>query len=107
MFSITQADDRTVIIEPGAEIERDQMRHLRLLLESLLRSGARQVVLDLTRTEHLYYRVTDLLALIDERLRLQGGSLVLVGMNRYIEDIFCITGYVDHFKRSDSALAGF
>lgn len=97
MFSTVQTSDRTVVVQPGHEVDRNDMRPLRLLLEDAIRCGARRVVVDFGRTEHLYYRVADLLDLVDQRLREQGGELILAGMSRYLEDIFSVVGYVNRF----------
>ncbi len=102
MFSVTEQRNGTAVIHPGITIEREHLRQLRLTLDTCLDHGLRQVVVDLSETEHLHYRAADLFTQTEHRLHGSQGHLVLAGANRYVRDILAFMCGDPRFGLSES-----
>lgn len=95
-------EEGIAVIRPGHILERRQLRDLRLLLEELEEDGLTRLVLDFSETQHVYYRVVDLLARHSRALGRADGRMILVGMSAYLRDIFSFLGYAHGFEIADN-----
>ncbi len=90
------------VIELAGEIDRSMMLELCALISSLIDQHRTDVVLNFSRVEHVHYQGIDLLMERARRLRSLGGDLKLVGMNRYLVDIFRAVDADRFFDRYES-----
>jgi anti-sigma B factor antagonist len=81
-------DSAIAVIAPAGEIDRSMMLELCALIRSLIDQHRTDVVLNLSRVEHVHYQGIELLVEHARRLRSLGGDLKLVGMSRYLVDVF-------------------
>lgn len=92
------ASANTAIVYPGKTIERDQMRRFRLLLGELVATGYTGIVFDFSETEHVYYRIADILSNLRNVVEQKNGFVMFTGMNPYLRSIFNfigMTGFVE------------
>lgn len=80
-------------------IEREDLRAFRLNLERLSRETSGWLIVDFTSTRHVYYRLADVLSRTEEEMRRRKGHLALTGTNRYLEQIFAVTGGTGEIPR--------
>ncbi|RJO68657.1 MAG: anti-sigma factor antagonist [Myxococcales bacterium] len=102
MFVLEIAERDVVVLYPGRVLGKENLRDIRQLLEDCERRGKRRFVLDFSKTEHVYYRLADLLAHHKNKLSAENGSLVLAGVSPYLKDIFTAVGYGDAFEEYDN-----
>ncbi len=101
MFVVDQSVSGVVLIRVERLFSRADLRPLRLLLSDLVEKGeCRRVILDFCQCEHVYYRLTDLLAMMQRRIHRKNGRLILAGMNPYLKDIFTVLGFEDGFENT-------
>jgi anti-anti-sigma factor len=81
-------DSAIAVIAPAGEIDRNMMLELCALIRSLIDQHRTDVVLNFSRVEHVHYQGIDLLMEHARRLWSLGGDLKIVGMSRYLVDIF-------------------
>jgi len=100
-FEVGKPCRDTAVVALGETLE---MNDLSALDHCLARLSAydKHIVLDFSNTAHVHYCLPELLQRHANRLRAQDGSLVLCGLNDYIETIFSFMGYVWDFERAES-----
>jgi anti-anti-sigma factor len=95
------------VIELAGEIDGSMMLELSALIGSLIDQHRVDIVLNFSRVEHVHYRGIDLLMERSRQLRSLGGDLKLVGMSRYLLDIFRAVdadGFFDRYESLDVAV---
>ncbi len=102
MLGIHKIAKGYAVVRSGAIIEREDMREIRFALEHLEDDAVGGIILDFSDCEHIYYRITDLLARHERWLSRRNGRLILTGLNDYLNSIFNFSGYNDRFERFDT-----
>lgn len=98
MVSVDKKNKCMAIVSPGRVLERRDLRTLRRQLEDLLNGEPKLVLLDFSHTEHVYYRLADLLTHIDTAFKRRRKRLILTGMSRYLQDIFWTVSDFNRFE---------
>lgn len=92
MFELNQLDD-VVVIGVGGELSLKNVRTLDSILNNILQTNFRKVILDFSSLAHIDYKLVT--HLTDRVLEWQclGGDLKLAGTNDYIGDILRAMGF--------------
>lgn len=80
------------------EWQADALKDLGRVLERLIHSGWRGLLLDLRNVHHLDYRGVGQLALVARAARRAGGDLKLVGLSDYLQLILKAVGAHELFE---------
>lgn len=82
--------DGLTIINPGRFVAAEDLRDFRLLLDALTEEAAARVVVDFSHTEHVHYRLADLLSYSTQAFAQADGRLILAGLNPSLTLIFAL-----------------
>lgn len=98
------------IIKPGRFVAADELRAFRKRLDTLTEETAARVVVDFSTTEHVHYRLADLLSYGTHAMARSDGRLVLAGLNPSLVLMFALlTRYdaLDVVEHIEDALGSF
>jgi len=99
MFELRHCSD-ILVMEVDGELQFNNVRQFDSVLNLALREDVGRVVLDLSKVEHIDYKlVPHLLDRIIE-IHCQGGQLKLAGMNRYVSNILTAFGFEEELYSS-------
>jgi len=92
------------------DIDHLEMVNIRNTIADLIKDGHLNVIVSMNEVEHINYLSIGVLVERLKRLRSCGGDLKLVGMSRYIRNIFTVVGadeFFENFDSMDDALLSF
>ena len=90
--------NQVLTVTLDGELQADAMKDLGRVLERLVHSGWRGLVLDLRNVHHLDYRGVGQLASVASAARRAGGDVKLVGLSDYLRLILKAAGAHELFE---------
>lgn len=109
MIKVSNLDDVFALYVSG-DIDHLEMVNIRNTIADLIKDGHLNVIVSMNEVEHINYLSIGVLVERLKRLRICGGDLKLVGMSRYIKNIFTIVGadeFFESFESMEDALSSF
>lgn len=109
MIKVSNLDD-VFTLHISGDIDHLEMVNIRNAIADLIKEGHLNVIVSMDKVEHINYLSIGVLVERLKRLRICGGDLKLVGMNRYIRNIFTVVGadeFFENFDSLDDALSSF
>jgi len=86
-------ENRVVFLSLSGEMDETEFKTLELRLRKLREDGQTSVVLDLSKVEHMNYKVVGELIDWQKRFRDYSGDIKLVNVSSYLYDILRLYGF--------------
>ncbi|MDH3974732.1 MAG: STAS domain-containing protein [Deltaproteobacteria bacterium] len=102
--------DNIFTLHISGDIDHLEMVNIRNTIADLIKDGHLNVIVSMNEVEHINYLSIGVLVERLKRLRICGGDLKLVGMSRYIRNIFTVVGadeFFESFESMEDALSSF
>lgn len=101
MIRVSNLND-VFALHVSGDINHVEMVNIRNAIADLIKEGHLNVIVSMNEVEHINYLSIGVLVERLKRLRSCGGDLKLVGMSRYIKNIFTIVGADEFFESFES-----
>jgi anti-anti-sigma factor len=78
---------------PSGEIDEKEFENIEKRLKNMIESGDYNIIIDLSRVEHINYKVVGWLIDYQKKFKQFGGDIKLVNVSPYIYDILRLYGF--------------